>query len=176
MLSFKQYLIESKNNKYFAGWELTPETHERLEGFYNTHLRDHVKHQPITVTDAGRVKTVVSPHKLHVTAMYQSNPPEDAQHPESLPIGHEHDARASHVEYWDGHDNTGYLVLRLKNDPTLQHFHDEHLASGFSSKFPDYKPHITLMNPMQQPNKNALEDMSEYVHNMPLGLKYFGQR
>lgn len=47
------------------------------------------------------------------------------------------------IEFWDGHDGDGYLVVTL-DSPDLQALHTEWAARGLVHSFPDYSPHVTL--------------------------------
>jgi hypothetical protein len=47
------------------------------------------------------------------------------------------------IEFWDGHDGDGYLVVTL-DSPDLQELNRDWAARGLVHSFPDYSPHVTL--------------------------------
>lgn len=47
-------------------------------------------------------------------------------------------------EYWDGHDNEGYLVAQLVA-PDLVRWHNAFADLGAKATFDDYIPHVTLL-------------------------------
>ena len=52
-------------------------------------------------------------------------------------------ARVTGVEYWDGHNNTGYVVAKLASD-TLPCLHQSLKDAGAQHSFPEYSPHMTI--------------------------------
>ena len=52
-------------------------------------------------------------------------------------------AKLVELEYWDGHDNDGYLVAKL-DCPELNARNKFWIAKGCKHSFDDYTPHVTL--------------------------------
>lgn len=78
--------------------------------------------------------------ELHSTLMYsRGHFPFDDRVDTRL----EHPATIVDIEHWDGHDNDGYLVLKLKSQ-SLQERHRYWLDNGLVHSFEDYTPHVTL--------------------------------
>lgn len=78
--------------------------------------------------------------ELHTTLMYSRGhfPINDRPNPRL-----EHQATIVDIEHWDGHDNDGYLVLKLKSQ-SLQERHRYWSDNGLVHSFEDYTPHVTL--------------------------------
>ena len=53
------------------------------------------------------------------------------------------EARMIRVEYWDGHNNTGYVVLKL-DSPDMTALHRRFVEAGAKHSFDDYTPHLTI--------------------------------
>jgi hypothetical protein len=66
-------------------------------------------------------------------------------------------ARLERFEFWPGHDDEGYLVAVL-HSPALVKLHQEWLSKGAVHAFPEYTPHITLVEGLQ-PNPMLYERM-----------------
>lgn len=54
-----------------------------------------------------------------------------------------HVAKLNRFEYWDGHDNDGYLVA-IFDSPSLVHLNKKWVNRGAAHSFSDYTPHLTL--------------------------------
>lgn len=78
--------------------------------------------------------------EAHTTIMYSRNATIDEGR---LKIPSDISALPVKLEFWDGHDNDGYLVLSLISKPAKD-FHDEVLALGAEHSFKDYHPHMTI--------------------------------
>jgi hypothetical protein len=57
-------------------------------------------------------------------------------------------------EFWDGHDNDGYLVMSFISKPASD-FHNKLLENGAKHSFDDYHPHMTIVHGI---NKNLVND------------------
>lgn len=55
-------------------------------------------------------------------------------------------ARVIRFEFWEGHDNAGYLVAILQSQ-ALQQIHTLWQARGATHTFEEYQPHITIQTP-----------------------------
>lgn len=137
--SFKTYIKESSNrytgsNGFYAWVNPTNETLEELLDFF-----PELKLTAEEVVD------------LHVTIMYSKTaiPVECASKVEpsfSAPVF------ATHIEFWEGHDKDGYLVLKLTRD-SIERLHNKWKACGAVSTFDDYVPHMTLKTPFKKDQK-----------------------
>lgn len=79
--------------------------------------------------------------KLHCTVVYSK---------EGSPLSYKIDpqttytARLSGFEFWEGHDNAGYLVATLIS-PALTDRHNYWTSAGADHGFNEYLPHVTLL-------------------------------
>lgn len=86
--------------------------------------------------------------ELHCTIMYapagvgSSDIRDNDLNPVPLPCT----ARVLRFEFWEGHDNAGYLVAVLKSD-ALNHIHNLWRLRGCIPTFSEYKPHMTIQTP-----------------------------
>ena len=53
------------------------------------------------------------------------------------------------LEFWDGHDNDGYLVVLLES-PSLTQRNQYWAAHGLKHSFDDYSPHVTLVSKLDK--------------------------
>lgn len=82
--------------------------------------------------------------ELHCTVVYSKAIPECIDSlSASLDPGAAYEVRIVGLEWWGGHDNAGYVVLRLQS-PALAELNREWLAAGCTSSHAGYNPHITL--------------------------------
>ena len=72
------------------------------------------------------------------------------------------------VEYWDGHDDDGYLVVKIESSD-LQRLHSKWKQCGAVPTFSDYTPHMTLKTPFKK-NDDLVKKLDERVKNIPLNL------
>lgn len=80
--------------------------------------------------------------EAHMTIMYSRNEcidEDQLQFPESIV------ALPLKFEYWDGHDNDGYLVLKMISKPASD-LHQHILELGAEHSFDDYMPHMTIIH------------------------------
>lgn len=80
--------------------------------------------------------------EAHMTIMYSRHEcidEDQLQFPESIV------ALPLKFEYWDGHDNDGYLVLKMISKPASDL--NQHLLDlGAEHSFDDYTPHMTIIH------------------------------
>lgn len=83
---------------------------------------------------------------LHSTIMYAKG-----AFPESIPLqkGKRFGAKIIGIEFWDGHDNDGYVVAIL-DSPDLVNRNKEWAATGLKHSFDDYSPHVTLFDKLSK--------------------------
>lgn len=77
------------------------------------------------------------------------------------------------VIWWAGHDNEGYLVLKL-NSSALQAIHKKWKLAGVKHSFEDYNPHITLATGLPDPNttdmKISVKLLRMHLRKTPLNI------
>jgi len=93
---------------------------------------------------------------LHCTVMYSK---EDVGAPEAIENivypNFRQKVAAVNVDWWEGHDKEGYLVLQL--DPTdLVSLHDKWKLLGAQPTFDEYKPHVTMRTGISEPEQGRL--------------------
>lgn len=89
---------------------------------------------------ANSLRVHADPYELHSTLMYAKGCfPKNASYSRRATFG----ARIKGIEYWDGHDNDGYLVVIL-DSPGLVNRHRYWTEHGLKHSFDDYTPHVTL--------------------------------
>lgn len=77
------------------------------------------------------------------------------------------------LEFWDGHDNKGYLVAKL-DSPQLQERHAAWRALGAKHSFPDYTPHMTIATGVRY----SAKELAKYnlpLRAYPLTLAFSGE-
>lgn len=81
---------------------------------------------------------------IHCTVMYspEGTPDKDAAF-SLLDDSKEFTAVASELVYWDGHNNAGYLVLKLSSGDLFNR-HSSWKSLGAIPTFADYTPHVTV--------------------------------
>ncbi len=107
---------------------------------------------------------------LHSTVIYSKD-----RFPSNTKIPHDRQFSAfvKDVQFWDGHDGDGYVVLVL-DSPDLVALHQEWKDRGLIHSFDDYTPHVTLKSKLA--NSVRLEQKINTVKPKVAGLKLkFGQ-
>lgn len=79
----------------------------------------------------------------HVTLVYSRNSGVDVAALRLPEGGFRATARVVGVEYWDGHNGTGYVVAKLESDG-LKDANRRLVAAGATHSFDDYCPHMTI--------------------------------
>lgn len=79
----------------------------------------------------------------HVTLVYSRTAGADPARLRLPEQGMRIEAHVCGLEYWDGHNDTGYVVLKLESQG-LQDLHERFKAAGAEHSFPDYSPHMTV--------------------------------
>lgn len=80
--------------------------------------------------------------RLHCTIIH-SREDENAPLTYNVDRTHRYVARLQNIEFWEGHDQAGYLVATLQS-PDLQALHRYWVAAGADHRFGVYTPHVTL--------------------------------
>lgn len=84
---------------------------------------------------------LVDASDLHVTLMYSKVPVPLAN--VDVDTRNTFKAKPLALEYWEGHDKEGYVVLKLKSSQ-LQERHNFWKSKGAKHSFDEYSPHITI--------------------------------
>jgi hypothetical protein len=71
------------------------------------------------------------------------------------------------LEFWEGHDFEGYIVLHLRSDD-LTALNKKFVDGGFKPTFNEYKPHITLAHPV---SKDALKKLTGIMDRLNTQLE-----
>lgn len=154
--SFKTYIKESS------------EPYTGTNGFYswvnptNESLEEILEYFPELKFTAEQVVD------LHVTVMYSKMaiPADCSSKVEPLFTT---TVFATGVEYWEGHDKDGYLVLKLTRDG-LERLHNKWKSCGAVPTFEDYVPHMTLRTPFEK-NEKLVDRLNERLSTNRLQIK-----
>jgi hypothetical protein len=83
------------------------------------------------------------------------------------------------ITWWAGHDNDGYVTLQLKSD-SLQEEHNRLKQLGCKPTFDEYKPHVTILTPIQFESEAKQKEFIRLGNLMlrkrPLELVFDGQK
>jgi 2'-5' RNA ligase len=79
----------------------------------------------------------------HVTLVYSRKAGADMARLRLPEQGMSVEAHVCGLEYWDGHNDTGYVVVKLESQG-LHDLHERLKAAGAEHSFPDYSPHMTV--------------------------------
>lgn len=162
MKTFKQLLetidndIRIKDEGLYSAVDLHPESHKLLNDF--------------TIRNFGKDL----PKDVHCTVMYSTKSIDNniaKQFSKNLYNGY-----AKKFEYWDGHDNAGYLVLKLESDD-LSSEHKRLKENGCKPTFDSYSPHITIQTPIEKQKAQKMVDIGNNdLDNKGLPLKFHNQK
>ena len=119
------------------------------------------------------------PESAHCTVMYSREKTLPKRRVFDRNLGREFKAKATRVNWWEGHDKAGYLVLEC-DSPDLQEEHQNLLAGGCEHSFPDYLPHVTLCSPFkfnsEEHQKSVLRLANLSLRRNPLSLVFHKQK
>ena len=104
---------------------------------------------------------------LHVTVMY-SKTPISVYYSINDEYNFFTEANAIGVEYWDGQNGDGYLVVKIESSD-LNRLHNKWKDCGAVPTFPEYSPHMTLKTPFKK-NDALVKKLDDRVKNKPLNL------
>jgi hypothetical protein len=103
----------------------------------------------LVATSMGHIG-VISPLDLHTTVMYSKvGLNVDAQKTlwaEHYSVERVFAAKPKHFVHWAGHDDDGYIVLELESADLTELNTVLQKQFGLTSSFPDYRPHVTIVN------------------------------
>jgi hypothetical protein len=114
--------------------------------------------------------------ELHCTVMYSKTAPSKES---VIKLNKDYPvlfATPIYCQYWEGHDKSGYLVLKLTSN-YLQNRHKKYLDIGAVPTFSPYEPHITLAKGFT-PDKNfydTLKSVNKSKIFKDIGTIEFGQ-
>jgi hypothetical protein len=148
MKTFKQIMQESKTN-------LRNDDRITDQGFYSAVHLDQESYQTLSQF-CKRNFPFDLPDDVHCTVMYSTksiDPTDSTKY--SKPV---YQAYADHFEFWDGHDKSGYLVLKLVSTD-LQNEHQRLKKLGCNPTFENYSPHITIKTPIEKSMAKPLVDI-----------------
>lgn len=131
-----------------------------MKPFFNS-VRDALEQEGIELCN---------PLDLHCTLMYS---PDHSPHTVDVcnvlnrpPF--EYTAWSINLDFWEGHDNKGYLVLKLLC-PDLVDRHGEYRAIGARPTFDDYTPHITIADGLGMPQ--CLPELQKMLTHVKFNIK-----
>ena len=75
---------------------------------------------------------------------------------------------ATSVDWWEGHNKEGYLVLKLTRD-SIEQLHNKWKACGAVPTFEDYVPHMTMKTPFAK-NQKLLDVLNERLSTKRLQI------
>ena len=119
--------------------------------------------------------TPLHPADVHVTVVYAAK---DNLSPEQMdeilkdPLystEQEHRATKIGFTHWPGHDEDGYLVLKI-NAPTLAKLHhDLRKKYGLTVSFPEYEAHVTIINNAYKTNTpEEIQKLCDQLNALPM--------
>lgn len=116
--------------------------------------------------------------ELHVTLMYSREHAPDVFHLENMfadPL-HSIHAKPSRLEYWNGHDNDGYVVLHLESED-LHRRHAHYKEIGCTHSFEDYAPHMTVVKGLDNtPDvQAAIDEINKHLQEIEYRIVLGGE-
>ena len=102
----------------------------------------------------------VAPHSIRVMQLLDAPP-------------YSYKAWSDCLDFWPGHDDAGYLVLKLKsNDLALRN--EDYKDIGCIHSFPDYTPHITLAKGFGQ-KPQCFNELNKMLANLKFPIVFNGE-
>lgn len=112
------------------------------------------------------LKKIVDPEEFHVTVLYSRNKITPTQNLKGLKVT----GGARKLSFFDSKIFGGYaLVLEFESEQ-LKARHEEFLAMGGTSDYPEYKSHITIA---YVPEKFSLSSIEPYAGELMFGAEVF---
>jgi hypothetical protein len=136
MKTFKQ-LLEKLDN----------DTRIKDEGLYSSVEPNDETKEKLNKFLSERVGGLKLPDDAHATVMYSTKAID--QNLAKQYSRTEYHAFSKKFEFWAGHDNAGYLVLKLESDHLGQE-HERLKSHGCKPTFDQYSPHITIQTPIDK--------------------------
>lgn len=94
---------------------------------------------------------------LHVTVIFSATTTKDLDKlykQAKIDPAKTFEAKVKKFDYWEGHKNQGVLVLLL-DCPELETAHYNLREKGYSVTYPDYKPHMTIIDDLHTQGYNG---------------------
>lgn len=157
MLTFKQFL--ESNNYMKRDSRITD------EGFYSA-VTPNSKSIKILKEVCEQLNVELT-KDVHCSVMYSTTCVDSAQARKFSK--QKYVAFLDHIEFWDGHDHAGYLVLKLKSDDLVEE-HNRLKQLGCKYTFDKYTPHITLVTPYKLKDKNILKEVNDNLKHRKIVL------
>lgn len=110
--------------------------------------------------------------KLHCTLMYSKNDAPEDDHIRDIE-GTRPRGRINYVEYWEGHNNKGYLVAKLVSED-VQLAHERLVRAGARHSYSPYNPHITLVSdlPATEGLKANIDRVNELLAQESISINF----
>jgi hypothetical protein len=110
--------------------------------------------------------------ELHCTVIYSKTVPSRLR-----PLDSEarYPAQVIGIEYWDGHDAAGYIVLKM-NSPALQNLNKIWIDDGCTSAFNPYQPHVTIKKDVGPMPSNFVERRKRLYRDIGAWLEFSNAR
>jgi len=89
---------------------------------------------------------------LHCTVIYSRKTPVDLPVPSPDTVV---TACMDRFQFWPGHDNAGYVVVKLTNS-TVFRLHEFYVQHGCEHSFPTYDPHMTVRTRISEADGSQL--------------------
>lgn len=111
--------------------------------------------------------------EAHVTIVYSRNAQVDVEALNAAMLAiclPRVSARVRCVEYWDGHDKTGYAVLKLDSEDAKE-LNKAFIAAGAKHSFDDFQAHMTICSKVG-PRTAAVEEWLERINRSLEGCNH----
>lgn len=112
-----------------------------------------------------------TPNETHCTVMHSKGKSIPVNRIPRIDRATTYDAQLKGFTSWPGHNDKGYLVAEMES-PALQKLHKQWRALGCEHLFPDYKPHVTVLEGALATPKLASKLNIEYGKIDPIQLKF----
>ncbi len=101
---------------------------------------------------------------LHLTLLYADKSPIKPEYYDLCDPDLKFSGIFEELEYWSGHDNVGYLVMKI-NSPELMKRHRYWVEHVGNHSFKDYSPHITLVTPVDynEQTKALISEFNKFI-------------
>lgn len=128
------------------------------------------------LVDLFNVVDFIEPHTddLHCTILFSENTNRVFEYPASVNV-EQYDAIIKEFVTWTGHNGQTYLVALL-DSPAIMKANSDWRSLGYSSTFPEYRPHITVKKDfdMKLADK-VLPALNEAAENNPFVIQFGSQ-
>ena len=119
--------------------------------------------------------------EAHVTIMYSRKQgidltkiPDPAKLTSYMYYGKALLGKIKEFEYWDGHNDKGYLVAKL-DSPELCALNEKWKQLGLKHSFDDYTPHVTIVSPFAE-NAPMVAALNQRLIDHPLSMEFLNEK